>query len=69
MDNAEFRVHMLNAIGKQKAREIAETFDRCLDELLQLCPPGRELSIVKTKLEEAAFFAKKSMANQPSNTD
>ncbi len=61
--NREFKVHMLNEGGKIKAGEIAQAFDVCLDELTRLCPEGRELSIVKTKLEEACFFAKKAMAN------
>jgi hypothetical protein len=65
--NKEFAVHMLNDAGKAKAKAIALTFDRCLDDLLHLCPPGRELAIVRTKLEEAAFFAKKAMANSLEN--
>jgi hypothetical protein len=71
-----FEVHMLNEEGKRKARGIAYAFDALLAVLeggidknpaLALCPPSRELSIVKTKLEEACFFAKKAMANIPEN--
>jgi hypothetical protein len=67
--NKEFQVHMLNDSGKAKAKEIAEAFDTCLEKLLTLCPPGRELAITKTKLEEASFFAKKAMASSDENTD
>jgi hypothetical protein len=65
--NKEFTVHMLNDDGKKKANTIAAAFDECLEKLKTTCPEGRELSIVKTKLEEAAFFAKKSMANVHEN--
>jgi hypothetical protein len=58
---------MLNESGKVKARLIAEAFDTCLDHLKHICSEGRELSIVKTKLEEACFFAKKAMACQKEN--
>jgi hypothetical protein len=63
---------MLNETGKQKANDIAQAFDNCLMAITSstfgsLCPQGRELAIVKTKLEEACFFAKKSMANVPEN--
>jgi hypothetical protein len=60
-----FQFHRLNEVGIEKAVKIAESFDRLLTELKELCPEGREFSIVKTKLEEASFFAKKSMANRP----
>ena len=66
----EFEVHILNESGKDKAREIARRFS----DLLQFCeqttvctPLGREMAIVRTKLEEACFFAKKAMAKQPDN--
>lgn len=62
-----FQVHMLNDSGKDKARIIAIQFDNLLRDLSLVCPAGREMSIVRTKLEEAAFFAKKAMANQPEN--
>ena len=65
----EFAVHMLNESGKIKAAYIALAFDECLDKLLRLIPTCRETSIVKTKLEEACFFAKKAMAKVPENTD
>jgi len=58
---------MLNEQGKEKATAIAEAFDGLVTALTPLCPPSRELSLVITKLEEASFFAKKAMANQPEN--
>ena len=60
--NPEFAVHMLNEQGKERAKLIQKAFDDCMNALWPICQPtGRELSIVRTKLEEACFFAKKSM--------
>ena len=61
--NKEFEVHILTDNGIGKAKEIAAVFDEALNLLKIICPEGREFSIVKTKLEEACFFAKKSMAS------
>jgi len=66
MDQA-FEVHMLNETGKEKARKIALAFDDLMTILKGDCGEGRELAIVRTKLEEACFFAKKAMAKQPEN--
>lgn len=65
--NKEFSVHMLNEAGIGKAMQMADAFDSLLNTLKTLCTEGREFSIVKTKLEEASFFAKKSMAMLPEN--
>jgi len=65
--NKEFAVHMLNDEGRKKACRIAEIFDATLTDLTAFCPDSREMSIVRTKLEEASFFAKKSMAMQEEN--
>jgi len=65
--NKEFKVHKLNESGMRKAETIASVFDSALEQLKQVCPESREFSIVKTKLEEASFFAKKSMAMNPEN--
>lgn len=62
-----FEVHMLNADGIVKARRIAELFDAFLEALSKDVPPNRHMSIVRTKLEEACFFAKKGMASDPEN--
>lgn len=62
-----FEVHTLTEGGIAKAQTIARTFNDCLTTLRTLCGPGREFAIVQTKLEEAAFFAKKAMAKQPEN--
>jgi hypothetical protein len=67
--NNEFKVHMLTEVGKQKAAFIAETLDICLNDLTKVCVQGREFSLVKTKLEEACFFAKKAMAQMPGNSE
>ena len=57
-----FAVHMLTEGGKASAREIATAFDELLAKLNALAPDGREMAVVRTKLEEACFFAKKAMA-------
>lgn len=62
-----FEVHILNESGKQKAQQIAGSFSGLLGELELICGQGREIAIVKTKLEEACFFAKKAMATVPEN--
>ena len=62
-----FEFHRLTEDGITKAKSIAEAFTNLLYDLEKLCPTCREFSIVKTKLEEASFFAKKAMANDPSN--
>jgi hypothetical protein len=62
-----FQVHKLNEGGLQRAQELADRFNGLLVELNRLLPEGREFSIVKTKLEEAAFFAKKAIAKRPEN--
>lgn len=65
--NQEFQVHILAENGIDKAKEIAAIFDTALNDLKEVCPEGRSFSIVKTKLEEACFFAKKAMASDPVN--
>lgn len=67
-----FEVHILNDEGIAKAKGIARAFDSLLITLEEVCLENgklgsREFSIVRTKLEEAAFFAKKAMALLPQN--
>jgi len=64
----EFEVHLLNNEGIEKARHMAGLFSVFLDQLEDITgTDGREVAIVRTKLEEASFFAKKAMANRPEN--
>ena len=70
MIRPEFDVHILSEGGKVKAREIAATFSGLLTALEHpdLCgKDGRDMAIVRTKLEEACFFAKRGMAAQKAN--
>jgi len=63
-----FQVHRLNEKGLAAAASVANAFDDLLEVLLVLIPVnGRELALVRTKLEEACFFAKKAIANRPEN--
>jgi hypothetical protein len=62
-----FQVHRLNTSGQIKAKFVAEQFNELLSHVQAQVPVGRELAIVKTKLEEACFFAKKAIANDPAN--
>lgn len=62
-----FKTHLLNEKGIEKARSVGDAFDSLLTTLVGACPDGRELALVKTKLEEACFFAKKAIARLPAN--
>jgi hypothetical protein len=62
-----FEVNLMNQRGKDKAHAIAEAFSQLLATLRPLCGNGREMAIVKTKLEEASMFAKKAMSLQVEN--
>ena len=67
MISSLFQFHRLNEAGVHKGEMIAESFDILLNDLRKWCPEGREFAIVKTKLEEASFFAKKAMAQDTDN--
>ena len=67
--NIEFEVHKLNSFGLDRAKQLADRFDDFLGHVQYLVPEGRYLSIVKTKLEEACFFAKKGIAVVPENQE
>jgi hypothetical protein len=71
MLNPLFTTHLLNEKGIKEAREVGQTFNQCLAHLEDLVGGNgkltREFSLVKTKLEEACFFAKKTLASLPEN--
>lgn len=66
-----FAFHKLNQTGQAKALEIARLFDNLASDLHKVIEldGGREWSIVRTKLEEACFFAKKAMAVKAINQE
>lgn len=65
----EFTVHLLNEQGIAKATDLAYEFTKFLNFLEDhICGrDGREMSIVRTKMQEACFFAKRAMAQRPEN--
>lgn len=68
--SGEFTVHKLNLQGLNLASLIAEAFSAHLVTLESYCGEnGREMAIVRTKLEEACFFAKKAMAQNQDNQE
>lgn len=65
---SEFTVHLLNADGIAKAAMLAHIFSVALNGIEEITgSSGREIAIVRTKMEEASFFAKKAMASLPEN--
>jgi hypothetical protein len=72
-----FEVHKLNDEGLRKAKDIADHFEKLVVDLLEIYFSGasdeadlrdpRSWAIVKTKLQEACFFAKRVMAMEPEN--
>ena len=67
MSRPEFETHVLNEVGMSRAKIIGNLFTEFLNELESVVPEGRHLSIVKTKLEDACFHAKKGMACNKDN--
>lgn len=67
----EFKVHILNEIGIEKAEAIARSYTDLLNMIEALVPTtadnARELALMKTKLQESAFFAKRAMALHPAH--
>lgn len=63
-----FEVHKLNDVGMKKAETLQVAFKAFLGHLEEICgSEGREMSIVRTHLETASFYAKRAMAMQPTN--
>ena len=65
----EFAVHMLNTSGKEKARALAESFSDLLNFVEGVGVTGRNLALVKTKLEEACFVSKRGIAELIENQE
>lgn len=66
-----FQVHKLNAQGIERAENLARQFSELLyfvESVAGLAPQvGRDLALVRTKLQEASFHAKRAMAQNPDN--
>ena len=62
-----FSPHLLNADGLEKAHRLRWSFSVLLCRIEESMPQGRELAIVRTKLEEACMFAVRGVALAPEN--
>jgi hypothetical protein len=66
--NPEFDTHKLNARGLETVDFLSEKFNDLLNDVwFVLSPEGREIDIVRQKLEEACFFACKGVSKQREN--
>lgn len=63
----DFHHVKLSIEGESKAQAVANGFSAFLAQLKSYCPEGRELSLVRTKLQEACFWAKKSVCSEAQN--
>jgi len=57
----QFRSYSLNEDQSARTKTIARAFDRLLTKVEEVAPNGRELSIARTNLETACFYAKKAI--------
>lgn len=65
---SEFQVHLLNEQGITKVRELAIEFTALLNTLEDLCgKEGREMSLVRTHMEIASYYAKRAVASRSEN--
>lgn len=63
-----FHPHTLNAKGAEVVTKIPIAFTKLLAELDDLLPKNcREVQLVRTKLQEACFFANRAAALDPDN--
>ena len=53
-----------NESQKERIQEVRNSFSKIYDETEKLCKPGRETSLVFTKLEEAQFWAIKGITRE-----
>ena len=66
---ADFGFHKMNKTGIKRSEQIAKLFEELVENLDQHFFDARTKAVCLTKLEEAAFFAKKSMALNTDNQD
>jgi len=64
-----FMSYKLNEEGRRKMGDIEAAFNQLVDTVQFISNPSREHSLMMTKLEEACFYAKKSVAQQSENQE
>ncbi len=70
MINPLFDTKALGQTAWGKVQKISQEFDGFLSKLEEIAgKDGREMALVRTKLEEACFFAKKSLAMKSENQE
>lgn len=62
-----FEYHILSDQGKEQVIKYKTIMGDAVKTVLEMMPEGREKSIFKTKLEEAAFFGTKAIASKDGN--
>jgi hypothetical protein len=58
----EFSSYQLNELGQARCQNISVAFDTLLKVVEAALPESRQLSIIRTKLEEACFYARKGVS-------
>ena len=62
----EFDTYDMSNAGQARAFDIAMVFTEALDAIEKIVgKEGRDMAIVRTKLEEACFFAKRANSRKP----
>lgn len=64
-----FRSHKVNEAGVRMIEHVRADFSALVASLEEAVGGGRELAIVRTKLEEACMFSIKAISNDPRYQD
>lgn len=65
----DFTYVKLNPEGAKRVAQIELGFTSLMTALTEACPKGRELALVRTKLQEATFWAKKAVCELPESQE
>lgn len=65
-----FEAYPLTSQGQGKVARVREAFSAVLQALIAECgPSGREIALVRTKLEEACFYAIRAISTRTENQE
>lgn len=69
MIKERYKYHLSSTNQEERYQKLRAAFSNLEDLITECCPPGREQSLSKTNLEQAAMWANKSIALENINPE